>query len=130
MRYVHMVLCLLMIAFVGVQYNDPDGPLWAVYYLVPAAWAAVAAFRPALLRTPRVAPWLWATAAAWFGLMLFYWPTVPDFWKREVYWVEETAREGMGMMIAFAVVAVVLLASRFGAASEGSSLRTPSATRP
>jgi hypothetical protein len=30
------------------------------------------------------------------------------FWRKDVWWVEETAREGMGMMIAFVVLVVVL----------------------
>jgi hypothetical protein len=40
---------------------------------------------------------------------VFYWPTVPNFWLKEVWWVEETAREGMGVMIGFAVLLVVLV---------------------
>ena len=33
---------------------------------------------------------------------------MPGFWRKDVWWVEETAREGMGMMIAFAVLLAVL----------------------
>jgi hypothetical protein len=43
--------------------------------------------------------------------MVFYWPAVPGFWRKDVWWVEETAREGMGVMIGFAVLVVVLAAA-------------------
>ena len=54
---------------------------------------------------------LWATVAAGVGTMVIYWPTVPHFWRKDVWWVEETAREGMGVMVGFAVLVVVLAAS-------------------
>ena len=53
MRYVFSVLALLMLLAVAVQYNDPDGPLWMVYYGVPAVWCALAAFRPQLVAGTR-----------------------------------------------------------------------------
>jgi len=108
MRYVLMVLGLLMLAFAAVQYNDPDALLWVVIYLVPAAWAFAAAFRPAWVRTLAGERLLWATVAVGAGTMVFYWPAMPGFWRQEVWWVEETAREGMGVMIGFAVLVVVL----------------------
>lgn len=108
MRYVHIVLSLLMVAFAAVQYNDPDAALWIVLYLVPAAWAFAAAFRPAHVRSVTGERLLWATLAIGAGTMVFYWPAVPDFWRKDVWWVEETAREGMGVMIGFAVLVVVL----------------------
>lgn len=111
MRYVHIVLGLLMVAFAAVQYNDPDAPLWIVIYLIPAAWAFAAAFRPARVQSRAAERWLWATVAAGVGATVYYWPTVPGFWHRDVWWVEETAREGMGMMVALAVVLVVLAAT-------------------
>lgn len=109
MRILNLLLGLVMIAFVGVQYNDPDGLLWAVYYLVPAAWALVAALRPQTLRVPAAAAAAWVSVAVWFGLMIFYWPALPRFWQPEVWSVEETAREGMGMMVAWFVVLVAAL---------------------
>jgi len=108
MRYVHIVLCLLMVAFAAVQYNDPDALLWICLYLVPAAWSFVAAFRPAHLRSVAGERLLWATVAAGAGAMVSYWPAVPDFWRQDVWWVEETAREGMGVMVGFAVLLVAL----------------------
>jgi Transmembrane family 220, helix len=108
MRYLHIVLGLLMVAFAAVQYNDPDAPLWIVIYLVPAAWAFAAAFRPARVSSLPGERLLWATVAVGAGTMVFYWPTMPGFWHKDVWWVEETAREGMGVMIAFAILVFVL----------------------
>ena len=112
MRYLNMLLAIVMIAFVAVQFNDPDGLLWAVYYVVPAAWAGLAAFRIDLLRAPNGMRLLWASLVVWLGLMIFYWPPMASFWRKEVWMVEETAREGMGMMIAWATVVVAWLAAR------------------
>lgn len=111
MRYVMMLLGLLMAAFAAVQYNDPDALLWIVIYLIPAAWAFAAAFRPARVASVAGERLLWTSVAVGAALTVFYWPTVPNFWVKDVWWVEETAREGMGMMIAFAVLLVVLAAT-------------------
>jgi hypothetical protein len=111
MRYVLMLLGLLMVAFAAVQYNDPDTLLWVTIYLVPAAWAFAAAFRPAQVRSVTGERLLWATVAVGAGTMVFYWPTMPGFWRKDVWWVEETAREGMGVMIGFAVLLAVLAAA-------------------
>ena len=111
MRYVHIVLGVLMVAFAAVQYNDPDAPLWIVIYLIPAAWAFAAAFRPAQVRSLTAERLLWLSAAIGAATTVFYWPTVPEFWRKDVWWVEETAREGMGVMIAFAILLVVLATS-------------------
>jgi len=111
MRYLYIFPGLLMIAFAAVQYNDPDGPLWAAIYFVPAAWALLAAFRPKVLRSSAGKPLLWVSAVAGLAGVIYYWPTMPDFWRKDVWWVEETAREGMGMMIAFVVLIVVLFSA-------------------
>ena len=111
MRYVLMLLGLLMAAFAAVQYNDPDALLWIVIYLIPAAWAFAAAFRPARVASVAGERLLWASVTVGAALTVFYWPTVPNFWVKDVWWVEETAREGMGMMVAFAVLLVVLAAT-------------------
>jgi hypothetical protein len=116
MRALHILLGLLMLAFIAVQYNDPDGPLWMAIYLVPAVWALLAAFRLAVVRSPVGKSLLWACAVAGLAGVIYYWPTMPDFWRKDVWWVEETAREGMGMMIAFAVMIVVLFSAHRKAA--------------
>jgi hypothetical protein len=97
-----------MVAFAVVQYNDPDGLMWALMYLVPAAWAFAAAFRPAFVRSLAGERLLWATLALGAGALVAYWPAVPEFWRQDVWWVEETAREGMGVMVGVAVLVVVL----------------------
>ena len=115
MRYLNMLLGLAMLGFAAVQYNDSDGWLWAIYYIVPAAWAFVAAFRLDLVRSTQGKRWLWASLAVWLGLLIFYWPTMPGFWRREVFMVEvegETAREGMGLMIAWGTLLMVWFSAR------------------
>ena len=109
MRYVLILPGLLMVAFAAVQYNDPDALVWATIYLVPAAWCFAAAFRPARVRSLAGERLLWASVAVGAALTVFYWPAMPNFWVKDVWWVEETAREGMGMMIAFAVLLLVLV---------------------
>lgn len=108
MRYVNMLLGVLMVAFAAVQYNDPDALLWIVIYLVPAAWAFAAAFRLAQVRSLAGTRLLWLSVVVGVGTTVYYWPATPGFWRKEVWWVEETAREGMGVMIALAVLFVVL----------------------
>ncbi len=108
MRYVHIVLGLLMVAFAAVQYNDPDVLLWIVIYLVPAAWAFAAAFRLAQVRSLAGERLLWASLVVGAATTVYYWPAMPGFWRKDVWWVEETAREGMGVMIALAILLVVL----------------------
>lgn len=108
MRYVNMLLGFMMVAFATVQYNDPDALLWILIYLIPAAWAFAAAFRLAQVRSPAGERLLWLSVAAGVGTTVYYWPTMPGFWRQEVWWLEETAREGMGVMIALAVLFVVL----------------------
>jgi zinc transporter ZupT len=111
MRYVHILLGLLMAAFAAVQYNDPDALLWIVIYLIPCAWAFAAAFRPARVRSLAGERLLWATLVVAAGAMVFYWPQAPEFWRKDVWWHDEEAREGMGVMIGFAVLVVVLATS-------------------
>ncbi len=108
MRYVHIVLGLLMVAFAAVQYNDPDALLWVAIYLVPAAWAFAAAFRLAQVRSPAGTWLLWLSVVLGVATTAYYWPTVPGFWRKDTWWVEETAREGMGVMIGCAVLLIVL----------------------
>lgn len=112
MRYVNIVLCLLMLLFIGVQYNDPDGLIWMVIYLVPAGWAALAAWRPAMLSRPLIRWLLVLCLLAALAAVVWFWPTTPGWWQQEVWWEVETAREGMGMMIVAIVLLVALLSAR------------------
>jgi hypothetical protein len=115
MRYLNMLLGLVMLGFAAVQYNDPDVLLWVVYYAVPAAWAFLAAFRLDLVRSANGMRWLGVSVALWLGLVIFYWPPMPGFWRREVFMVEvagEAAREGMGLMIAWVVLLLAMFSAR------------------
>jgi len=95
-----------MLLFIGVQHNDPDGPLWALVYGAPAVLMGVCVWRDHWLRTVR---WLVAAAVAVLALSAWFaWPQTPGFWHREVWWEEEAAREGMGLMIAALVAACAL----------------------
>jgi len=113
MRILNGVLLALMILFAAVQYNDPDGPFWAIVYGVGAIWCGLAAFRSGIFAsTPPFLLYLASLAAAGFGVV-WYWPTTPGWWKQEVWWETETAREGMGMMIlVIALLAAGLVAIR------------------
>ncbi len=106
MRYVNMVTALVMLLFAVVQLNDPDAFVWFVIYLVPGILAATAAFRLPVLKKA-VAPLAALTALSLAGVV-YYWPTTPGFWRQEVWWETETAREGMGMMFVAIVMVIVL----------------------
>lgn len=122
MRYLNLPFGLAMLGFTGVQYNDPDGLLWMVYYLIPAAWAFLAAFRLDMLRGGTASRLLRASVGVWLGLMIFYWPGMPNFWQKEVFMAEETAREGMGMMIAWLVVVVAAVTALVNKPTVGQTL--------
>ena len=109
MKYVNIVLCVLMVLFAGVQYNDPDAIFWIVVYLIPAAWAGLAAFRLDVLRTTLPLTLLGVCLIAEVIGSIYLWPTTPEFWRQDVWWETETAREGMGIMIATSVVAVAFV---------------------
>lgn len=117
MRIVSAVFCLFMILFAGVQYNDPDAIYWVVIYGVAAFWCGMAAFRPNVISGR-----LWRAALiVTLGLMVvgvvWHWPRTPGFWKQDVWWVTETAREGMGIMVALIAVGIAWLALRKGRAN-------------
>jgi hypothetical protein len=131
MRYVNIVLGLLMLSFVAVQYNDPDGPLWMAIYMLPCAWAFAAAFRLEKVRSPAAMKWLWASLVLGLFGVVYYWPQAPEFWRKDVWWHDEEAREGMGVMIGFGVLVVVLATalrkpSPAAAQAPGLKARTPS----
>ncbi len=120
MRYVFGIVALVMLGFAAVQYNDPDGPLWMLYYGIPGIWAGIAAFRPRLLAGGFWQALLGVSAAAFVALTLVYWPPVAGWWHEDTWRmngavqgdaIAEQAREGMGLMMATAVVVAVFAAS-------------------
>jgi hypothetical protein len=119
-RYVFAILAVLMLLAVIVQYNDPDGPLWMAYYGVPAIFAGIAAWRPHVLAGGAGRGLLVLAVAAAVALTAWYWPPVGGWWRNEVWTmgearqgaeIAEQAREGMGLMIATAVLLAVLAAT-------------------
>jgi hypothetical protein len=106
MRIVNGVLCLILLTFVAVQYNDPDPWRWGGIYGVAAIFAGLAAFRPALFTSGRVAVIYVVCLLASLVGVYHYWPNTPEWWAPKV-WADaavmsdgtEIAREGMGMMI-------------------------------
>ncbi len=106
MKYLNILLFLMMIPFLGVQYNDPDGPMWILIYGVPTVWAGLAAFRLDRVLSNDASAALSISVAVILVLTGFYWPNTPNFWEKDVWWTTETAREGMGMMISSFVILV------------------------
>ncbi|MEE8454867.1 MAG: transmembrane 220 family protein [Limibaculum sp.] len=99
MRIVNGVFCLLLILFTAVQYNDPDFLLWGLFYGIGAVFTGMAAYRPGLFVSSRLAAVFALCLVASIGGVYYYWPTTPSWWMQDVWWQTETAREGMGMMI-------------------------------
>ena len=112
MRYLNLVICLLMLLFIGVQYNDPDGLMWMLFYGIPAAWAGLAFYRSRLLSKPLWSALLVASILLSIMGVIYFWPTTPHWWAAEVWYATETAREGMGMMIVTVMLLVTWATTR------------------
>jgi hypothetical protein len=115
MRIVNGILFVLLILFISVQYNDPDGMLWGLIYAAGVVWCGIAAFRSGLFAKRSVFGLYVLTMLTAIGGMIYYWPDTPRWWMEEVWWQTETAREGMGMMIlctALAFAGIVALNTR------------------
>ena len=111
MRIINGLFCAILLGFAVVQINDPDTLFWMPIYLIPAAWAGLAAIRPQQIgRGPYTVALTLCIGAAIFGTVWF-WPSESAFWRQDVWWESETAREGMGCMI---VTAALLLAALSG----------------
>ena len=108
MRIVYGVLCVLLLLFAVVQVNDPDGMLWLGIYGVPGLVAGYGAWKPSGLRAGTGRIVLIVLLVLSVAGMVYYWPTTPEFWRQDVWWNTETAREGMGMMIV--TIALLLMA--------------------
>jgi hypothetical protein len=99
MRIANGILAVLLLLFVAVQWNDPDGLLWMFIYGAGVIWCVIAAFRLHLFASSRVFALFALTFAAALAGLAYYWPKTPQWWMQDVWWETETAREGMGMMI-------------------------------
>ena len=102
MRILNGILAALLVLFVAVQWNDPDGPAWMVIYGIGALWCLLAAFRPSAFTASAVAGIFGLCLVASVAGMIWFWPEVSNWWDIDVWWPEitgETSREGMGMMV-------------------------------
>ncbi len=110
MRVLSGVLALLLLLFALAQHNDPDGLFWIAAYGIPGLWALGLTLIPSRLRGmgPSVV-FMICMIAAFFGVY-YFWPQANEWWRQEVWWYNEAAREGMGLMIvaaAFLILAVM-----------------------
>jgi Transmembrane family 220, helix len=128
LRALAILLGMTMAGFAAVQYNDPDAPQWILLYMIPALWMYAVTFRlQSVTRSVDLMRLLWATVLFYAFAMVFLWPAMPGFWRKEVWMAEETAREGMGVMIAFAVMLVALITTQMKPA--GRAVAQPDAMR-
>ncbi|MDH3453325.1 MAG: transmembrane 220 family protein [Gammaproteobacteria bacterium] len=118
MKYLNILTCAVMILFAAVQYNDPDAALWIVIYLVPAAWTGLAAFGMDRLRGRLPLSLLGLCAVLAVIGTIVYWPQTPGFWRIDVWWETEAAREGMGMMAATLAIGVAVVTVALDAAGQ------------
>jgi hypothetical protein len=115
MRIIHIIFCIVLLAFTVVQHNDPDYFFWMPVYGVPAMLAAIAAYSPAALRHRAMQVCIaCCTLLAVIGTVLL-WPREEFFWQQAIWWQSEVAREGVGMMI----VTIALLTLAAGVARNG-----------
>lgn len=115
MRILNGVLGLILLGFAVVQYNDPDSAFWIAAYGLGAGWTLLAALFPrALALRPAVILLAFSIAIALVAV-LHFWPDAPGWWRIQVWWETETAREGMGMMlVALSLLAPLATAMRIG----------------
>ena len=113
MRWLYAVFLVMMLAFVAVQYNDPDGPLWMLLYGAVAVWCALALWRPGMLRGNPILRGL-AIASMVVFVLGFFWEIrtySPLFLSQDMMSPGvETTREAFGLLIAALVTAYVLWA--------------------
>ena len=109
MKFVNGIFAVILLLFAAVQYNDPDAFFWIPAYLIPAFWAAAAAYRPNWLRGRLASMGLAACVGLAIAGVIYFWPQDAGWWHREVWWQSETAREGMGVMIVTASLLIVSL---------------------
>jgi len=101
MTILYTLLMLVLLAFAGLQYNDPDFIFWAIIYLVPAIALGLAAFLPHLFATllGRILLFLAVVVLA-FGVYV-YWPTELTAVGASDWWKSEEVKEGFGVAVAY-----------------------------
>src|SRR5690606_12818711 len=109
MRYVTATFFLVMLLFEVLQYNDPDGPFWMLAYGIPAAWAGLATVAPDRLHGTVMRSLLAGSLITFIAATFVFWPTTAGWWHTDVWWNDEPAREGMGLMLSTLMIAVVAM---------------------
>ena len=97
-----------------MTWGPASAAIWIVIYLIPALWAALAAFRLGALGDNRLFAALCATVLAAAVGTAYFWPDTPGWWRQDVWWEVETAREGMGMMVVTAALLIALVTALRG----------------
>jgi len=109
MRVTTGTLAVVLALFAVFQYDDPDGPVWAAIYGIAAVWCAVAALRPGWLAVGWVIALLGLSLVAAVAGVVVFWPDTAAWWRVDVWWHEETVREGMGFMIVLAALGIAFV---------------------
>lgn len=108
MTFIYALLSLVMLAFAGLQYNDPDNIQWVIVYLVPALALGLAAFVPHWFATffGRVLLFV-AVVVLGIGVFLF-WPTQLSTLPVAQWWDQESITEGFGIAIAYLLTCLTI----------------------
>jgi len=108
MRIASGICAVVLIVFAGVQHNDPDVLFWGPLYAGGAVLCALAALRPRTYVHASAGLVYVAALLASLAGMVWFWPSTPQWWMQEVWWEDETVREGMGMMVLAAALLLAL----------------------
>lgn len=100
MKGIYSFLILCMLAFAGLQYNDPDGLYWATVYLVPAIAMGFAAFAPNRLQTGLGRCLVVASVGMLAAGIWVFWPSQTFARPLSEWMALEPAKETMGLLIA------------------------------
>ena len=101
MTFFYAFLGLVLLAFAGLQYNDPDGIYWAIVYLVPAIALGLAAFVPHRFATLLGRILLFAAVLVLAFGVYVYWPSNLTSLSTDAWWENEPVKEGFGVAIAY-----------------------------
>ncbi len=99
-----------MLLFIALQYNDPDGLMWAVVYAVPALVMLRVILRPDCFSTRSGKALRWAAVALMLVGTILFLPKDLEFLQYEVWWDNEQMREALGVMVALLVTLSSFLA--------------------
>lgn len=108
MRIANGVICVILLFFAALQWNDPDSLVWEAIYGASAIWPGIAAFKPGFLSTikPLRLAGLAGIALCILGFALNA-STITSDWIHV-----ETAREAFGYLICAASIGLALYVTR------------------